>query len=243
MHWDQPDTDDLYDQHVGTIYPVVDSDFPDVACQIDVWPHSENNLIAFSCNNPRLMAWLAHRLQAADAFFEKNFDAKSKDLLLKATARQSLIEAVPHTGKAPDAATFVGNPPKEFKPTSPEPVKPDRWQQMWELQLEFMEMLGIHPNQMNFLREGKREEIAEKIVMAMSTEVTEVLNELPWKTWTKTKPVDKIKLADELADVQHYVIEIAALMGITPVQFFLVFLKKNRINRSKLEQRLAEKNA
>ena len=63
-----------------------------------------------------------------------------------------------------------------------------------------------------------------------------MLNETPWKSWKKhqKEPV-KAKIAEELADVMHFVIEIAMENDINFDEFYTAFVNKNATNRVRQE--------
>jgi 8-oxo-dGTP diphosphatase len=61
------------------------------------------------------------------------------------------------------------------------------------------------------------------LAISLSLEANEVLEHFQWKE----QPVDQTALADELADVGLYLLQIASLAGIDLEQAILTKLKKN----------------
>lgn len=100
----------------------------------------------------------------------------------------------------------------------------DKLQAMFELQWDYLTRYGLNNSS------------TKDSVLAAIVELVEVLNETPWKSWKKhqKEPV-KAKIAEELADVMHFVIEIAIESDINFDEFFTAFVDKNAINRVRQE--------
>jgi len=62
------------------------------------------------------------------------------------------------------------------------------------------------------------------------SEVSELQNETNWKYWKTPKEIDKAKVADEIADIDHFVTQLCLEMGIDADQRYKNYLAKNKIN-------------
>lgn len=69
------------------------------------------------------------------------------------------------------------------------------------------------------------------------SEVTELQNETNWKYWKRTKPLNRSKIAEEIADIDHFVTQICLEMDINSEQRFRNYLKKNEINLKRQEDK------
>lgn len=62
------------------------------------------------------------------------------------------------------------------------------------------------------------------------SEVVELQNETNWKYWKVPKPIDKKKIAEELADIEHFLIQMYIEMDIDPEIRYRNYIRKNGIN-------------
>ena len=73
--------------------------------------------------------------------------------------------------------------------------------------------------------------------VALAHEVMELHDELGWKWWKMTNPKSREeRVADakaEIADILHFVVQIAHNLGMTPVDLFDAYRIKNMKNRQR----------
>jgi len=68
-------------------------------------------------------------------------------------------------------------------------------------------------------------------IVALQVELVEVLNELNWKPWKRTrKDVDMAKLKDELADCLHFLLELFIIAGVSANQAYELYWDKMQVN-------------
>jgi hypothetical protein len=66
---------------------------------------------------------------------------------------------------------------------------------------------------------------------ALSCEITELLDALPWKPWKKNyKEIDLNNAHIEIVDMLHFVIELAIIWGMTERKLYDLYLKKMQEN-------------
>jgi|TARA_R110002020_G_scaffold320664_2_gene536586 dimeric dUTPase (all-alpha-NTP-PPase superfamily) len=75
-------------------------------------------------------------------------------------------------------------------------------------------------------------------LLALHAECSELLEWLPWKDWktySDSAPSDSAiaEAQYELIDIQHFVINIAIHLGMTPESFFDMFMRKQEENRDR----------
>ena len=75
-----------------------------------------------------------------------------------------------------------------------------------------------------------REEWMQKEVLAMISELSEVLDEVNFKWWKNPKPVDETSLKGELVDVLHFFVSMCLKSGMTAEELFSLYQTKNQEN-------------
>ena len=75
-----------------------------------------------------------------------------------------------------------------------------------------------------------REEWMQKEVLAMISELSEVLAEVNFKWWKNPKPVDDDALKGELVDVLHFFVSMCLKSGMTAEELFSRYKAKNQEN-------------
>ena len=75
-----------------------------------------------------------------------------------------------------------------------------------------------------------REEWMQKEVLAMISELSEVLDEVNFKWWKNAKPIDDASLKGELVDVLHFFVSMCLKSGMTAEELFSLYKAKNQEN-------------
>lgn len=75
-----------------------------------------------------------------------------------------------------------------------------------------------------------REEWMQKEVLAMISELSEVLDEVNFKWWKNAKPIDDVSLKGELVDVLHFFVSMCLKSGMTADELFALYKAKNQEN-------------
>ncbi len=70
----------------------------------------------------------------------------------------------------------------------------------------------------------------QKEVLAMVSELAEILDEVNFKWWKDPKPVDKGRLTEELVDLLHFFLSTCLKVGIGPDELFEAYRAKNLEN-------------
>lgn len=81
----------------------------------------------------------------------------------------------------------------------------------------------------------------QKEVLAMISELGEILDEVNFKWWKDPKEIDKTALTEEIVDVLHFFVSMCLKVGISPEQLFQAYCHKNHEN-FKRQQGLSEKS-
>ncbi len=78
--------------------------------------------------------------------------------------------------------------------------------------------------------EFTREEWVQKGVLAMVSELSEVLDEARFKWWKNAEPVDEHALRGELVDVLHFFVSMCIHSGMTAEELYRMYVEKNQEN-------------
>ena len=83
----------------------------------------------------------------------------------------------------------------------------------------------------------EREQFTKEYVLAIQAELIEVLDEINWKIWKRTrvtyddKRIERIQF--ELIDILHFYVNLCLIWGITPKKLQELYDKKNAINHER----------
>ena len=78
--------------------------------------------------------------------------------------------------------------------------------------------------------EFSREEWMQKEVLAMLSELSEVLDEVNFKWWKNKKPVDTEALQGELVDILHFFVSMCLHAGLSAETLYEKYMMKNKEN-------------
>lgn len=85
------------------------------------------------------------------------------------------------------------------------------------------------------------EQWLQKDVLAMISELSELLDEVNFKWWKNPKPVDEAALHGELVDVLHFFISMCIRAGMDADKLFEGYISKNKENFDRQYGRSAKK--
>lgn len=70
----------------------------------------------------------------------------------------------------------------------------------------------------------------QREMLAMLSEMSEVLEEVGFKWWKNPKPIDSVKLKEELIDMLHFFLSMCIDAGMTPDEMFDMYIEKHDEN-------------
>jgi dimeric dUTPase (all-alpha-NTP-PPase superfamily) len=118
-------------------------------------------------------------------------------------------------------------------------IEPDRLQELFRLQQSLNERIGIRTQGMS------QDEKAKWILnycRAMSQEIAELTDSVPWKWWARYQHFDEQNARVEVVDLFHFLISLAQVLGMTADDVFEAYLKKNQVNFQRQESGYAAKD-
>jgi dimeric dUTPase (all-alpha-NTP-PPase superfamily) len=98
----------------------------------------------------------------------------------------------------------------------------DRLESLFNRQKEFQILVGNYP----FINNEHKQEYINEQSLALIVEISEALQETPWKSWKRTKEFDEQKFKEEIIDCWHFLLNLT-LSTMDSDEFFQLFLIKN----------------
>jgi len=104
----------------------------------------------------------------------------------------------------------------------------DMMNEMFRMQGELNKRIGVtSPDQMT-------EEDQVKWILnycrAMTQELAELTDSVPWKWWAKYQKFDKQNARVEVVDLFHFLISLAQILGMSAQDVFTFYTEKNKVN-------------
>lgn len=98
---------------------------------------------------------------------------------------------------------------------------------MFEMQKMLNKKIGVDTDDM-----GDEEQIKWVLnyCRALSQEIAELTDSVPWKWWAKYQKFDKQNARVEIVDMFHFLISLAQVMGMSAADVYGAYLKKNKVN-------------
>ena len=101
----------------------------------------------------------------------------------------------------------------------------DKLEKIFEMQKLFDDDIAARRN-LDFTTE----EWMQKEVLAMLSELSEVLDEVNFKWWKNKKPLDTDALRGELVDILHFFVSMCIRSGMDADELFARYIEKNKEN-------------
>ena len=70
---------------------------------------------------------------------------------------------------------------------------------------------------------------------AMTQEIAELTDSVPWKWWAKYQKFDAQNARVEVVDLFHFLISLAQVLGLSADDVFAAYVKKNEVNFKRQE--------
>lgn len=116
---------------------------------------------------------------------------------------------------------------------------PDHLKEIFRMQEELNLRIGV--NTSNMTAEEKTKWILN-YTRAMSQEMAELIDSVPWKWWAKYQKFDEQNARVEIIDLFHFLISMAQVLGMTADDVFNAYVKKNAVNHQRQESGYVKKD-
>ncbi|ACD84319.1 dUTPase [Candidatus Methylacidiphilum infernorum] len=111
-------------------------------------------------------------------------------------------------------------------------LSPDKLDRIFELQEKLNLKIGVDPKSMD--QQSKMQWLLN-YTRAISQELAELVDCIPWKWWAKYQKLDLQNARVEVVDLLHFLISTAQLLGMTPEDLFEAYSKKHLVNIQRIE--------
>ena len=117
--------------------------------------------------------------------------------------------------------------------------QPDQLRELFRMQQALNQRIGVQT-------EGMSDEEKTRWILnycrAMSQELAELTDSVPWKWWAKYQKFDEQNARVEVVDLFHFLISMAQVLGMSADDVFNAYVKKNEVNFKRQESGYAEKD-
>ena len=90
--------------------------------------------------------------------------------------------------------------------------------------------------------EAKQPEWVLNYCRALSQELAETTDSVPWKWWAKYQKYDKQNARVEVVDMFHFLISLAQVLGMSAHDVFDTYMQKNKVNFERQDSGYTAKN-
>jgi len=108
----------------------------------------------------------------------------------------------------------------------------DMLRHMFQMQEQLNRRIGVEPRYMD---EKTRQEWLLNFCRAMSQEIAELTDSVPWKWWAHYQKFDLQNARVEIIDLLHFLISAAQVLGMQAEDVYRLYLKKNQVNFARQE--------
>lgn len=118
--------------------------------------------------------------------------------------------------------------------------QPDQLRELFRMQKALNERIGVITDSMS---EAERVQWTLNYCRAMTQEIAELTDSVPWKWWAKYQKFDLQNARVEVVDLFHFLISAAQVLGMSADDVFEAYLKKNQVNFKRQESGYDSKDA
>ena len=122
---------------------------------------------------------------------------------------------------------------------SPRMDQPDQLRELFRMQKALNERIGVRTDEFN---DEQKTEWVLNYCRAMSQELAELTDSVPWKWWAKYQKLDEQNARVEVVDLFHFLISLAQTLGMSADDVFAAYVKKNEVNFQRQDSGYTEKN-
>jgi dimeric dUTPase (all-alpha-NTP-PPase superfamily) len=110
--------------------------------------------------------------------------------------------------------------------------QPDQLRELFRMQKALNERIGVKTDAMS---EEEKTKWVLNYCRAMSQEMAELTDSVPWKWWAKYQKFDEQNARVEVVDLFHFLISLAQVLGMSADDVFNAYCKKNEVNFKRQE--------
>jgi dimeric dUTPase (all-alpha-NTP-PPase superfamily) len=110
--------------------------------------------------------------------------------------------------------------------------QPDQLRELFRMQKALNERIGVRTEG---LSQAEKTQWLLNYCRAMSQEIAELTDSVPWKWWAKYQKFDEQNARVEVVDLFHFLISLAQVLGMSADDVFQAYLRKNEVNFKRQE--------
>jgi dimeric dUTPase (all-alpha-NTP-PPase superfamily) len=116
---------------------------------------------------------------------------------------------------------------------------PDQLRELFRMQQALNERIGVRTAAMS---EAEKTQWVLNYCRALSQEIAELTDSVPWKWWAKYQKFDEQNARVEVVDLFHFLISLAQVLGMSADDVFAAYVKKNEVNFKRQETGYVKKD-
>jgi dimeric dUTPase (all-alpha-NTP-PPase superfamily) len=117
--------------------------------------------------------------------------------------------------------------------------KPDQLRELFRMQQALNQRIGVNTDSMT---EEEKTKWILNYCRAMSQEMAELTDSVPWKWWAKYQKFDEQNARVEVVDLFHFLISMAQVLGMSADDVFNAYVKKNEVNFKRQDSGYTQKD-
>lgn len=118
--------------------------------------------------------------------------------------------------------------------------QPDQLRELWRMQDALNQRIGVVTENMS---EAEKTKWLLNYSRAMTQEIAELVDSVPWKWWANYQQFDEQNARVEVVDLFHFLISMAQVLGMSADDVFAAYCKKNQVNFKRQETGYRVKDA
>jgi len=109
----------------------------------------------------------------------------------------------------------------------------DKLSEMFQMQEELNKRIGVAD--FSSMTEEQQTHWILNYCRAMTQELAELTDSVPWKWWAKYQTFDKQNARVEVVDLFHFLISLAQILGMSAEDVHRLYTHKNKVNHQRQE--------
>lgn len=115
----------------------------------------------------------------------------------------------------------------------------DQLRELFRMQAALNRRIGVDTSAMD---EAEKTRWILNYCRAMSQELAELTDSVPWKWWAKYQKFDEQNARVEVVDLLHFLVSMAQVLGMSADDVFQAYVKKNEVNLRRQDTGYATKD-
>jgi dimeric dUTPase (all-alpha-NTP-PPase superfamily) len=118
-------------------------------------------------------------------------------------------------------------------------VGSDQLRELFRMQKALNQRIGVQTDTMT---EQEKTQWVLNYCRAMTQEIAELTDSVPWKWWAKYQKFDEQNARVEVVDLFHFLISLAQVLGMSADDVFAAYVKKNEVNFKRQDSGYTQKD-